>query len=425
MFRFLHAADIHLDSPLVGLNRYEDAPTEILRQASRHAFDRLVETAIEKEVAFVILAGDLFDGEWKDYNTGKFFVDRMQKLRVHDIRVYSLRGNHDAESRLTKNLNTPDNVFKFKTGKGSSFGWPELKVTLHGCSYLEAATTTNLVPKYGKAVEDHFNIGVLHTALGSENSGHANYAPCNLEDLKGKRYDYWALGHIHTRKVVSEDPWIIFPGNLQGRHARETGPKGATLVTVKDNKVNAVEALELDVLRWEVLNLDLRGIDSEEAMLDLVRCQLAALVEGAEDRPVAARLVFGGKTILHSDLLLEAERLELDLRSLASEVGDGTLWLEKIQIQTELPRDAKGEGSLAELAKIIKGRVVSEESLKRRASELATLAKRLDKSGVRSEIDPTDFDHLRESYDEAKDFLEVLLTRESVGGDDLSEAAEE
>jgi DNA repair exonuclease SbcCD nuclease subunit len=108
MIRFLHAADIHLDSPLTGLERYEGAPVEELRGATRRALENLVELAIERELDFVLIAGDLYDGDWKDHNTGLFFVDRMNRLREAAIPVVIISGNHDAANRMTRSLRRPD-----------------------------------------------------------------------------------------------------------------------------------------------------------------------------------------------------------------------------------------------------------------------------------------------------------------------------
>ena len=186
--KFIHTADIHLDSPLLGLAAYKDAPADLLRTVTRDAFTQLVDEAIEETVDFMIIAGDLYDGSWKDYNTGHFFCREMGRLNKAGIPVYLLFGNHDADSEMTKKLTLPPNVHQFENRKASTFRIEELKVALHGRSYKEAATVENLATSYPAPVAGWLNIGVLHTALEGY-AAHANYAPCSLAELIAKRYD--------------------------------------------------------------------------------------------------------------------------------------------------------------------------------------------------------------------------------------------
>nr|WP_291920186.1 DNA repair exonuclease [Maricaulis sp.] len=227
-FRFFHAADIHLDSPLRGLAGQEGNAVARVRSATREAFDLLVGRAVEERVDFLVLAGDLYDGDWRDYKTGLFFAKQMGRLKKEGIPVYLLHGNHDAESQITRRLELPDNVHVFGARMPETFALEELKVALHGQSFRQRDITENLVPDYPAPISGNFNIGVLHTGLGGM-GGHENYAPCAMEDLVNKGYNYWALGHVHKASVLHVKPHVVFPGNLQGRHARETGAKGASL----------------------------------------------------------------------------------------------------------------------------------------------------------------------------------------------------
>ena len=214
-FKFIVAADVHLDSPLTGLSRYEGAPVDILRGATREALENLVALAIEEKVAFVLFSGDLYDGEWKDYNTGLFLVRQLSRLREAGIKGFILYGNHDAESRITRSLRLPDNVSVFSTKKPETFLLEELGVAIHGRGFARRDEMENLAERYPEARRDFFNIGMLHTALaGAE--GHEPYAPCTLGTLQSKGYDVWALGHVHARKVFSEDPLILYPGEHPG-----------------------------------------------------------------------------------------------------------------------------------------------------------------------------------------------------------------
>jgi len=193
----------------------------------------------------VLLAGDLYDGDWKDYNTGLYFLGCMRRLRESGIRAFIITGNHDAASQITKQLRLPDNVTMFSTRKPESVVLDEWNVAIHGQGFATRAVMEDISQTYPHGIPQLFNIGMLHTCLNGK-PGHDPYAPCTVDGLRSKGYQYWALGHVHTREEVSQQPWIVFPGNTQGRHIRETGPKGCTLVTVDNLEVDSVEHRDLD-----------------------------------------------------------------------------------------------------------------------------------------------------------------------------------
>ncbi|MDE3011977.1 MAG: DNA repair exonuclease, partial [Pseudomonadota bacterium] len=300
--RFIHTADIHLDSPLKGLSAYADAPAQVLRSASREAFANLVGEAIELAVDFMVIAGDLYDGNWKDFNTGIYFARQMGRLRAAGIPVYLLLGNHDAENEMTRRLELPDNVHRFPSTRAGSFRIPELRVALHGQSFREASTTANIVLGYPPPVEGWFNIGVLHTALEG-GTVHANYAPCSRAELEARGYQYWALGHVHEHRVWNGACTIAFPGNLQGRHVREPGARGALLVEADGAGIRSVQRLLVDVLRWHVLTVDASPAQDLAAVVRLAGQALAGLAasEGSS-RPLAVRVVMAGATAAHGQL---------------------------------------------------------------------------------------------------------------------------
>ena len=244
MFTFIHASDIHLDSPLKGLSRYEGAPAERIRGATREALKNLVQTAIDENAAFMVIAGDVFDGDWKDYNTGLFFAGQMSRLRERGIKVFLLSGNHDAASKITRTLKMPDNVHRFSTKRPETLTLEELGVALHGQGFSRPDVTENLAANYPLAFGGLYNIGVLHTAATGR-EGHELYAPCALDDLIEKGYDYWALGHVHKGEILRESPWILFPGNTQGSHIEGPGPEGCTIVTVDDDGSTTPSILRL------------------------------------------------------------------------------------------------------------------------------------------------------------------------------------
>jgi exonuclease SbcD len=343
MFRFLHAADIHLDSPLKGLEAYQDAPVEQIRSATRRAFDNLVDLAVQEEVAFVLLAGDLFDGDWKDYNTGIYFMNRMGRLKEAGIEVFMVSGNHDAASQISRALHLPANVKLLSHKKAETRILDHLNVAIHGQSFASRSVSENLTRNYPQGERGFFNIGLLHTALTGR-PGHELYAPCSVDALRSKGYQYWALGHVHQREEVSREPWIVFPGNIQGRHIRETGPKGCTLVTVDEAQVVGVEHRDTDVLRWARCRADLAGCETSEECLDSARQALEGEIDRAESRPVAVRLVLEGATPLHGQLHERSLHWTEEFRAVAASLLD--VWLEQVIFSTR--RTVRYDAAVAE-----------------------------------------------------------------------------
>lgn len=332
--KFIHAADIHLDSPLVGLERYEGAPVEEIRGATRQALDNMVKLAIDEAVSFVLIAGDLYDGDWKDYNTGLYLSQKMSVLREAGIPVYIVKGNHDAASLLTKQLMMPENVKILFEKKPQTIFNEELNVVIHGQGYAKRDVTDNIAKTYPDTVSGYLNIGLLHTSLNGR-EGHEPYAPCSLDDLKSKGYDYWALGHPHTYEVVDDGPWVVFSGNTQGRSVRETGVKGCALVTVEDGRVATVCHKELDVVRWLVLDLDVTGTDTGGEVIERVREALEEQTKVDPDRLLAARVRIGGSCKAHSEISRSWEQWINEVRAAATDVSAGRIWVEKVVIKTE------------------------------------------------------------------------------------------
>jgi len=333
MFKFIHAADIHLDSPLRGLSRYESAPADSIRDACRRAFEKLVDLAIEEEVAFVLLAGDLYDGDWKDYSTGIFLSKQMGRLGQHNIQVFAVSGNHDAANRMTKSLDSPSNMKILSSKKVETVKLEDLGVAIHGRSFGTQHVDENLAADFGSAEKGLFNIGLLHTSLDGR-EGHANYAPCSLDDLRSKGYQYWALGHIHKQEIVTKEPHVIFPGCIQGRHIRETGAKGCVLVSVDDGAVSEIEKIPLDVLRWSLCDIDLIDTEENREVLERVRKSIEKERESAEDRPLAMRIRLQGATKISDELAAYPDRLEQQIKALGAETAGDYLWIERVENAT-------------------------------------------------------------------------------------------
>src|ERR1022692_407822 len=277
LMKFIHCADVHLDTPLQGLAEYLGAPVNEIRNATRRAFEKIVNAAISEKVDFVVIAGDLYDTGLKSFESALFFNKSMLRLKEAGIDVYLIHGNHDAASKLIKHLRPPSNVHVFRSNEPHTFSIEALRVAVHGQSFATPETIEDLAAHYPPRVPDFFNIGVLHTNL-SGISDHANYAPCSLETLKNKGYQYWALGHVHNRQVLCADPYIVYPGNIQGRHGKEQGEKSCELVTVADAGTVSIGPISTSVVPWIETCIDASGCQNADEVYDKLRTVLGGLV---------------------------------------------------------------------------------------------------------------------------------------------------
>ncbi len=375
-FRFLHAADLHLGSPLLGLSQKDEDVAERFARAGRAAFEDLVARALEEDVAFVVIAGDIFDGDWKDASIGLFFNRQLARLSNRGVRTYILRGNHDADSVLTKWLTWPKSVVEFSTKRPETHRIEDLRVALHGRGFAHREVVENYAVAYPDPVAGWFNIGVLHTACGR--TGHENYAPCTVGDLAARGYDYWALGHVHAFEIVSRDPWIVYPGNLQGRSVRECGEKGAAIVDVADGRVAEVRRVLVDRARWAEVEVGVGADDDEASVLRAIEAGARPHAQAAAGRLLALRVRLTGVTKLHNRLMADPERLRDEVEAAVQRSADD-VWLERLHIATAEPRLAQHDPALAELdlAAALDGCERDVELRARVAGLIATVAAKL------------------------------------------------
>jgi DNA repair exonuclease SbcCD nuclease subunit len=336
--KFIHTADLHLDSPLRGLARYPGAPVDEIRGATRRAFENLVHLAATEAVDLVVIAGDVYDGDWRDYRTGLFFAAQMSRLREAGVPVLMVSGNHDARSIITRALRLPDNVRHFSANGPETALLDDLGVAVHGHGYAERWVLADLSAGYPSRLPGYFNVGLLHTSA-STSALHETYAPCTVGGLVARGYDYWALGHVHERQVLHEEPWVVFPGCIQGRHAQETGAKGCTVVDVEDLRVSSVRHVPVDVVRWASLVVDVDGLASATDAVDAVRTGLGREVRAADGRLLAIRVELTGASAVHEELWADSARWESEIRAAATDIALEGIWVERVLLRTSTRAD--------------------------------------------------------------------------------------
>ncbi|NQV26721.1 MAG: DNA repair exonuclease [Rhodopirellula sp.] len=425
-FRFIHAADIHIDSPLRGLEAYEGAPVERLRNATREAFENLVQLAIDEAVAFVIIAGDLFDGQWKDMNTGIWTARQFRKLEQAGIPVCLIRGNHDAESKVRTGIKWPSNVREFSVRKpetltAGQLGLPEsMAVAVHGQGFAKPDIQEDLAAEYPEALSGCFNIGVLHTSLTGD-PAHDRYAATTLEVLRNRNYDYWALGHIHIRSEppLSETPFAAFSGNTQGRHIRETGPKGCLLVSVEDGGISSTEFRKTDTLRWHRAEVTLDSSDGLNELYDKTRDALQTCLDLSDGRFAAIRIEISGACAAHRELAQPGTQHEVisQIRDIANE-WDDEIWIEKVKLNTSPPINVdqlrQGQDLLGELLRDVESLSTDQKQLAKLVAEsLASLSSKAGPELQAAETSLTDPEQLQAWLQQAEGLLLARLEAEA------------
>jgi DNA repair protein SbcD/Mre11 len=403
-FTFVHAADLHIDSPLAGLGAKDPAMAALFAQAGRRAVEALIEQTIAAKADFLLVCGDIFDGDWKDATTGLFFIRQLGRLERAGVATFIVNGNHDAANLMSRSLPYPESVKIFPARSAQSHTIEELRVCLHGRSFPDRLVGKEFLSSYPSRREGYFNIGLLHTALDGAR-GHESYAPCTIEDLVRFGYDYWALGHVHAAEEISRDPWIVYPGNIQGRNVRETGAKGAMRITVSDGRVVEAQRLTLDAARWASASIDVAGCESEAELRDSIAARLTEEHACADGRPLAMRLTLSGPTPLHARLVARREELEEETRAIAFRIS-GELWVERLKIETRppaTPRHTVEETDALDVEALIMGAAEDEEFAAALAELAAQIGEKLP-SSLR-EAAPRSPEELAELAMEARDRL--------------------
>lgn len=416
MFKFIHCADLHLDSPLRGLERYEGAPVDQIRGAVRRAMDNLFELAVREQVDFVVIAGDIYDGNWDDHSTGLYFGKWLSRFQQNGIPVYAITGNHDAENKMTRSLDLPLNPSGDKVMLSSTqpetVRLDDLGVAIHGRGFADQEERENLVLDYPKAIPGYFNLGMLHTSLDGAGGQHKRYAPCSPTELVDRGYQYWALGHVHTRRRHQRagQPPIVFPGNVQGRNIRETGPKGCELVTVDDDRNVDLQFCPLDVFRFQLCEVDVQGVTEPDEVLGRFTEAMKPIAAAASGLPLAVRVIVSGASEAHPRWLADIEAWRVNLRAHAFSVA-GDVWVEKVKFETSMLRQLTAQelsdGPIAELIRLFGDAASDDDLVAELLGELDGLKQKLpdEALGEHRDLIPTDTESLVRWLDEVQPML--------------------
>ena len=355
-FHFVHTADIHLDSPLRSLALRDPDIAELIGDATRQAFGQTIDLCLDERVDALMIAGDLYDGDQTSIKTALFLAEQLRRLDEAGIRTFIVRGNHDAQSRITRELTLPERVKVFG-GRGEAVELErphgEIPVAVHGVSFAKPQAPESLVPKFRHAVADAFNIGLLHTSLGGS-PNHDPYAPCSVAELAATGFDYWCLGHIHKREVHSEKPFVVMPGIPQGRHIGEDGPRSVTVVRIGDDRSVSCREHSVCVAQFERVTVDLTGVEERREMAERIGAKVEAAQNGVVADHVVIRLKLHGRTALNWQLRRDPETVEAEARDRASRTGK--TWIEKVELETEEPGAyGTGSGPMSEFAPTMRG----------------------------------------------------------------------
>jgi DNA repair protein SbcD/Mre11 len=370
-YRFVHAADIHLDSPLRSLALRNPELADLIGNASRQVFVRIVDLCLDEQVNALLLAGDLYDGEQTSMKTARFLAEQVRRLHAAGIKVFVIRGNHDALSKITRELVLPESVHLFG-GRADAVeivrDRGERPIVVHGLSFTKPHAPEGLLSKYRAPVEGAINIGLMHTSLDGS-AVHDVYAPCRATDLAGSGFRYWALGHIHKRSAAEGSCSIVMPGIPQGRDAGESGPKSVTLASVMDDGTIIVVERVVSVAQFERVLVDASRAETWPDLVARVETALGEATDRSKSDHVVARLALSGATPLAWAIRRDADLLHTEAESRSAAIGN--VWIEKVETHCQRPAsDALGDSAdpVEELRRMMNEDVVGSEAFRAEAN---------------------------------------------------------
>ncbi len=401
-FSFIHTADRHLDSPFKGISEINE---------------EIIDLCIEKQIDFLLIVGDIYDGSDRSLRAQLRFRDSLKRLSDAGIKAFIVHGNHDPLNGWSANLDWPKNVYIFN---GKSMEKVSIEkdgeeiAQLYGISFHNREINTNLTNKFPKISQSKkalFSIGMLHCNVGT-NTGHELYAPCTLQDLITRNFDYWALGHVHKKAIINGDnPLVIYPGNPQGLHPKETGARGCFLVNVDENGESTAEFIEVDSIRWFVEELSIDSLYTEQELISKVHTYIEKTRKEAKGHPSICRIILTGRSGMHSSIARKGvlDDILKDIRE--DEEGEKQfVWIESIEDYTNPEIDRK---SLLERKDFIGDLVKLFEEFSHDENKIAELKETLDPLFT----SPSGRKLLEPINDE--DFLDLLKKTETVCLDKL------
>lgn len=371
-FRFVHTADIHLDSPLRSLALRNRELAELVGDATRQALVAIVDLCLDEQVDALVIAGDLYDGDQTSMKTARFLAQQMGRLHEAGVRVFKIRGNHDALSRITKQLIFPDTVKVFEgradavTVKANGF-----EVVFHGLSFSQPHAPESLLPKYRQPVGDAVNIGIMHTSLAGA-PGHNAYAPCNLLSLEDHGFDYWALGHIHQRSQHGSARAIVMPGMPQGRDINEAGEKTVSLVTVRDDRSIDIEQRLTSIAQFERVGVDMSAATDWRDAVEAIEAALARARHDTRSEHLVARVRLNGTSPLGWRMRRDRDVLKAEVEQAAERIG--RTWIETVEMDTATPRatpETLSADPVLELGELMRSEVLLSAGYREEMRDLA------------------------------------------------------
>ncbi len=399
-FRFVHTADLHLDSPLRSLALRDPELAALISGATRQALATIVDLCLAERVDALVIAGDLYDGEETSMKTARFLAGEMDRLHAANVRVFIVRGNHDSMSKVAPELTLPPNVKIFgERAETAQFVAGGLKVAVHGLSFRTPKAPRSLLPDYTRPIAGAVNIGVMHTSLGGA-PGHDVYAPCPAAELHAWGFDYWALGHIHARSTPPGARCVVMPGMPQGRDINESGPKTATLVSIDDSRRLTLGERPTSLAEFARVGVDLSDAEDGDEAIAAIGRALEAAREGAVSAHLVARLKLSGATPLAWRLRRDPERLLAEAQRSGRRIG--RVWIDKLECDVVAPTaSAAAATPVDELRALIRDEIATSPGLREQARALV--------EKVRNEMPPDARDFTGANAGEFEAFLDALI----------------
>lgn len=332
--KFIHAADLHLDSPFIGLNHLPESIFQLVKESTFQSFEKMIDLAIKEKVDFILISGDVYDGEDRSLRAQLFFQKQMERLDQNGIHAYVIYGNHDHTSGQSFHLDLPENVYVFSDQEVECVNFErdgKLITSIYGFSYPDRAVFENMSKKYNRKTNAPYHIALLHGSISGENE-HEPYCSFKLSDLLEKNFDYWALGHIHKRQILHEQsPTVIYSGNLQGRHMKEIGEKGVYLVHFHEKNVS-YQFQPLSTIVFQEFSIDLSDIQSISQLISYVQEKKEAF--RMKYNGTFCKLTLTGRTSLFEELHKEGVLEEIQELWNDMEQNKKFVWILSIKNET-------------------------------------------------------------------------------------------